>query len=133
MPNKKFHISDVLSISTGALVSTRRMDGIYDIMGHIVGNEVSTIGIAANAEAARKFLEQEMPWVKDVKFPKLPEEMSSKEREDFVDLFVRQAAAKYGEYHEVGQMTQQPDVGLAADRRYIAKVKRSGPGGTHGL
>jgi hypothetical protein len=32
MPTKQFHISDVLSITTGRLVSTRHMTGVYDLL-----------------------------------------------------------------------------------------------------
>lgn len=35
---KQFHISDVLSVTTGRLVSTRHIDGIYDILGFLTGN-----------------------------------------------------------------------------------------------
>lgn len=130
MTTKQFHISDVLSVSTGALVSNRRMDGIYDIMGHIVGDDgISTIGLAANADAAKKFLEEKMPWVKEVQFPKMAEGLTNEERGQFVDRFVKEAAAKYGEYHDVGQMAQRPDVSLAADLNYVAKVRGGNRGG----
>jgi hypothetical protein len=57
--SRQFHISDILSVSTGALLSSRRMDDIHDIMRHIVGDDgISTIGLAANAEEARQFLEK---------------------------------------------------------------------------
>ena len=129
MTTKQFHISDVLSVSTGALVSNRRMDGIYDIMGHIVGDDgISTIGLAANADVAKKFLEEKMPWVKEVQFPKMAEGLTSEERGQFVDRFVKEATAKYGEYHDIGQMTHRPDVSLAVDLNFVSRIKSGNNG-----
>jgi hypothetical protein len=131
MSEKQFHISDVLSVSTGALVSTRRMDGVYDIMGHIVDDDgISTIGIAAMRDTAKKFLEEKLPWVKEVKFPKMAEGLTNEERTEFVDRFVKEAAAKYGEYQDIGQMTQKPDVSMEAELNYIDKVKGRAPATT---
>ena len=41
----RFHLSDVLSVTTGMLVSTRNMRGVYDILNHMVGSEVYTHNI----------------------------------------------------------------------------------------
>ncbi len=38
----KFHISDVLSITTGRLVSTRHMEGVYKIMNYMTGDNLFT-------------------------------------------------------------------------------------------
>lgn len=37
--SKKYHISDLLTVTTGRLVSNRHMDGIYDILGHLSGED----------------------------------------------------------------------------------------------
>ncbi|WP_445080300.1 DUF7736 domain-containing protein [Brevibacillus laterosporus] len=39
---KSFHISDILSVTTGKLLSTRRMDGVYDILNHMTGESLLT-------------------------------------------------------------------------------------------
>ena len=38
----KFHISDVLSITTGRLVSIRHIEGVYDILGYMTGDSLMT-------------------------------------------------------------------------------------------
>jgi hypothetical protein len=127
---KQFHISDVLSVSTGVLVSNPRLEGYYAIMGHIIGYVgINTIGLAAHAAAAKKFLEDTMPWVKDVPFSALAEGLTREERGQCVDRFVKEAATTYGAYHDVGQMAHRPDVSLAADLHFVAQVKggNSGP------
>lgn len=94
-------------------------------MGHIVGDDgISTTGLAANADIAREHLEKTMPWVKEVKFPSVPEETSSAEKRKCVENFVKEMAAKYGEYHDIEQITQKPTVSLAADIDFVTKVKK---------
>lgn len=124
MTKKRFHISDILSISTGAALSTRHMEGISDIMSHIVSSDdIGTIGLAAHAKAARSFLKQEMPWVKDVDFPKMDENLSHQERLDFIDRFLKDTIDKYGEYHDVGQLIEKPDVSREADIGFTVTTK----------
>jgi len=43
----EFHISDVLSITTGRLVSSRKMEGIYKILNHMTGTTCSPINCPA--------------------------------------------------------------------------------------
>jgi len=42
MATKDFHISDILSITDGRLVSTRHMDGIYEILNFMTGDNLFT-------------------------------------------------------------------------------------------
>ena len=42
MQTKEFHLGDVLSITTGRLVSPRRMDGIYDILNFMTDSNLFT-------------------------------------------------------------------------------------------
>lgn len=58
-----FHISDVLSITTGRLVSRRHMDGLYDILNFLTGDSLFT------HQLPRAMRECE-PWLR-VQFPKL--------------------------------------------------------------
>ncbi len=40
--NRKFHLGDVLTVSTGALVSPRHMEGVYDILNYMTGDNLFT-------------------------------------------------------------------------------------------
>ena len=52
--SKRFHISDILSITTGRLVATRHVEGIYDILGFMTGEELFTHQLPrASSSAAR--------------------------------------------------------------------------------
>jgi hypothetical protein len=58
-----FHISDVLSVTTGRLVSTRHIDGVYDILNFLTGDNLFTHQLPrANKECE--------PWLR-TQFPQL--------------------------------------------------------------
>lgn len=60
---KLFHISDVLSVTTGRLVPSRHMDGIYEILNFLTGDNLFT------HQLPRAMRECE-PWLK-TQFPQL--------------------------------------------------------------
>lgn len=60
---KNFHISDVLSVTTGRLFSSRHMEGIYEILNFLTGDNLFT------HQLSRAMRECE-PWLK-TQFPKL--------------------------------------------------------------
>lgn len=63
---KLFHISDVLSVTTGRLVSGRHMEGIYEILNFLTGDNLFT------HQLPRAMRECE-PWLK-TQFPQLMED-----------------------------------------------------------
>jgi hypothetical protein len=66
---KQFHISDVLTITTGRLVSTRHMDGVYDILNWMTGESLYTHQLPrASRECAPALLAQ-FPALVDVPVP----------------------------------------------------------------
>ena len=105
-PVRKFHIIDILSVSTGRPLSKRGFAGCENVVGHILGRPsiTMTLGPPEIVETARQFLETELPWVKEVKFPMVPEGIPKEDLLNVVDRFVNDAASKYGETHEIGQM-----------------------------
>lgn len=61
MQTKKFHISDVLSITTGRLVSTRHMDGVYDILNFMTGDNLFTHQLPRASDECKPYLLQQFP------------------------------------------------------------------------
>jgi hypothetical protein len=63
---KLFHISDVLSVTTGRLVSTRHIEGVYEILNFLTGDNLFTHQLPrANRECE--------PWLR-TQFPQLMED-----------------------------------------------------------
>lgn len=68
MTSRQFHISDVLSITTGRLVSARHMDGIYDILSFLTGDSIYTHQIPRVMREVKPWLRQQYPLL----FPENP-------------------------------------------------------------
>jgi len=69
METKNFHIGDVLSITTGLLVSPRRMDGIYDILNWMTGESLFTHQLPRVMKEAQPVLLKFHPQLADVVTP----------------------------------------------------------------
>ena len=63
---KNFHLGDVLTIITDKLVSPREMDGIYDIMGHMLGRPICTHEIPVYMHTCKEALLAKYPELKEV-------------------------------------------------------------------
>lgn len=91
--NKTFHIGDVLSITTGKLVSPRHMDGIYDILNFMLGANLFTHQLGYASEECRPVLLKQ--------FPQLAEVDASGVNENNLASWLVEQSTKYGEYLEV--------------------------------
>ncbi len=58
---KLFHISDVLSVTTGRLVSSRHMDGIYEILNFLTGDKLFTHQLPRAMRECEPWLRSQFP------------------------------------------------------------------------
>lgn len=63
---KQFHIGDVLSITSGKLVSPRGIEGVYDILGFMTNSQLWTHQLPTAAETCRPYLLRQYPWLADI-------------------------------------------------------------------
>lgn len=66
---KSFDLGDVLSITTGRLVSLRHMAGIYDILNFMTGDDLYTHQLGRGMEKCAPALFAQHPSLKDVECP----------------------------------------------------------------
>lgn len=66
MSAKPFNLSDVLSITTGRLVSFRHMEGVYDILNHMTGDKIYTHQLGRAIEACRPSILADHPWLAEI-------------------------------------------------------------------
>ncbi len=64
--NRMFHIGDVLSVTTGKLVSPRHMDGIYDILNYMTGENLFTHQLSRACDVCGQALKVQHPQLADV-------------------------------------------------------------------
>lgn len=89
MKTKNFHISDILSVTTGKQISTRNMEGIYDILSFMIQSEVYTTSIPRIRKACRQEILKKYPSLENVSLT------STKEG---LEKWLVEQAKKYGEY-----------------------------------
>ena len=58
---KKFHLGDVLSITGEKLVSPRLMDGVYDILNYMTGENLFTHQLGRASDVCRPYLLKQFP------------------------------------------------------------------------
>ena len=82
MPETKdFHLGDVLTITTGRLLSTRHMEGVYDILNWMSDDELMTHQLPRVSEEAKPFLLASHPELASVEVPEIT---SQESLEDFL-------------------------------------------------
>lgn len=66
---RSFHISDVLTILSDRLVSTRHIEGVYDILGFMTDSQPFTHQLPRVSEEVKPFLAAEHPELAKVEVP----------------------------------------------------------------
>lgn len=69
MTARSFHLGDILSITTGALVSPRRMDAIYDLCNHMTGDNLFTHQLPRAASECEPEILRQHPDLRSVEHP----------------------------------------------------------------
>lgn len=68
---KEFSLGDVLSITTGRLLSERRIDGVYDILNWMTGDDLFTHQLPRAGKACQPWLVEQYPQLDPKQSPKL--------------------------------------------------------------
>lgn len=97
MQTKDFHLGDVLSITTGVLVSQRGMGGVYDILNWMSGDNLFTHQLPRVAREASSVLLRAHPDLATVEKPTL--------KPDEVAPWLAEQVAQFGETVAVPKMT----------------------------
>lgn len=90
----RFHLGDILSITTGKLVSPDHMDGVYRILNHLTGDDLFTHQLPAAAKTMTPVLLAQFPQLATVDASGVTDEATAK-------AFLAGQVAAHGEWHEV--------------------------------
>ncbi len=67
---RTFNLADVLSITTGVLLSDRLIEGVYDILGYMTNDPyITTLGLVAVADASKDELLRQHPQLAVIEVP----------------------------------------------------------------
>lgn len=93
MATKSFHLGDILTVSTGTLVSS--MDGVHHILNHMTQDNLFTHQILIASPIMREELIRQLPFLGQVE---KPEGLSTREE---CDAWVASVSKVYGDWHSV--------------------------------
>lgn len=96
MKKQRFHLSDVLSMITGKLLSVSGMDGIYRIAEHLAGEPVWTHQLGRFITESRQHLLNQ--------FPDLATVTAEGVAEENLGAWLNGLVAEHGEWLDVAQM-----------------------------
>ncbi len=83
MATKKFHLGDILSITTSKLVSPRCMDGVRDILNFMTGDSLLQHQFKRASDECEPFLLEQFPQLKGIDFSDItPENWRSRLNEE---------------------------------------------------
>lgn len=97
-----FHLGDLLSVTTGRLVSPRHMDGVYDILNYMTGTSLFTHQLPAAAYECRPAILTQHPELNSVV---VPETFGAQD----VDEWLRLQVEKYGEMFPLTPLSATAD------------------------
>jgi hypothetical protein len=103
MTTKTFHLGDILSITTSRLVSPRHIDGVYDILNWMTGDNLFTHQLPRASEECEGPLLAQHPDLANVVVPDSFGETAD-EAKAAVDRWLAEQVAVYGETREVAPL-----------------------------
>ncbi|GAA5155500.1 MULTISPECIES: hypothetical protein [Amycolatopsis] len=115
--SRRFHLGDLLSVTTGKLLSSNGYAGVQALVEYVTGQAHLTHQLSRAVEEIRPFLLQQHPWLADANIPR--------DVGDRFDLLCWFAWAKeeWGEWHQVEPMPFGQYVG----REPIAELQEMNP------
>lgn len=95
---KKFHISDILTVITGKMVSIRNIEGLYDILNYVSNDNLHTHQLVRVMEEAKPYLIQQFPQLENVDISGMDDENLLTRIEDI--------EKEHGSYFEVKRLPE---------------------------
>lgn len=114
---KDFHIGDILSVTSGRLVSPRHVDGLYDLLGWMTGDKPMTHQLPRFAEECEGSLREQFP---DLAALEVPKDLNS---EDKVLFWLGAQEPAYGMRRAVKRLAPQDHTAVEP----LAEIKMMRP------
>lgn len=119
--SKMFHIGDVLSVSTGLVVSPRGMNGVYDILSFMTKDPgISTIGLAAVADSCKEAIHIQYPLLANIITPNFNTAVF---KEKAISDWVESMALSFGTELEIRPLDNPAPGGFGRDIAYYYNLR----------
>lgn len=110
---KKYNLSDVLSVTSGRMVSTRGMEGIYDILNYMTGESLFTHALPRAAEKCTPYLLEQFPILQNIEYEHVDETNWSKWLQNNVE--------EYGDEFNVMPLSEYTHLDPASELSYLLR------------
>jgi hypothetical protein len=112
MKKQKFHLGDVLSVTTGRLVSPTHIDGVYKILNFMTRDDLFTHQLPRAGDECKPYLAKQFPQLSP---PAIDADIAEMDRrfegvtdrnkyKEIVDVWLAELVEKYGENFEVEEI-----------------------------
>lgn len=91
-----FDLGDVLTITTGRLVSTRHMEGVYDILNFMTGDDLMTHQLPRTSRECEGPLLAQHPQLSGVVVPEFDDNDTNEERRAAVETWLAEQVEIFG-------------------------------------
>jgi hypothetical protein len=102
----RFHLGDILSVTTGYLVSPRHMDGIYDVLNWMTGDNLFTHQLPRASDECQPHLLAQHPDLASVDVPDF-DGVSRDDVKAAVEVWLSEQVALFGEYRDVAPLADE--------------------------
>ena len=95
---KKFHISDILTVITGKMVSIRNMEGLYDILNYMTNDNLHAHQVIRVMDECKPYLVKQFPQFNQINIEGL--------NDDNLLSRIEEVEKEYGSYFEVERLPE---------------------------
>lgn len=117
---RSFHLGDILSVTTGYLVSPRRMDALYDLLGFMTGDTLFTHQLPRACDECAPVLLEQHPQLREVA---VPEQFDGAEH---VERWLAEQVARFGETFPVAPLADGDHVHIDPLVELVAMAPHAG-------
>jgi hypothetical protein len=117
MPTRKFHLGDLISVTTGRLVSPDHIGGVYAVVDFLTGEQHFTHQLPRACREITPELIRQHSWLVQVVVPEWVSDQAT------CDRWLAEATARWGTEHEVEQL----QLGAYLGREPIAELREMTP------
>ncbi len=111
---KRFHLGDILSVTTERLLSPTGMKGVSDLLGYMAADKLYTHQLPRVADEACPYLYEQMPWLREISDDGLTA--------DNYEAWIAALVATHGEYHDVRPMHQEDHERIDPVEEFLRKA-----------
>ena len=117
---KTFHLNEILSLASGLPLAREGQAAVHRLVAFLMENEATATNTQVNAETAKKCLEEQLPFLKEISMAGLYQiynyAAESEEMENpYLDVWMEMQRLRYGPEHSLMPFSrwQQAKMGVA--------------------